>query len=537
MLPIHHARRPRPRWLLCLLLAAVAAALAGPPAAAATDVGGDILVDTTWDAAGSPYVVVAPVFVLGGATLTVLPGTEVRLKAGMYIIVDHSTLVANGTADSMIVFTRNEVNQVRWGAVAGYFATMTFHHCIVEWGKDVTYAGIYDEGLISNAGAGSSTVVEDCILRNGGRDGIEIEGGSITFRRNLVENVTRQGYNSFEHAQTICEDNRVEHCGNDGYDITNVDQNELVFRNNVAIDSYGSGADGLDIDHWGYGSVSGFEAYDIQDKGVTVSTNSLSVVVENSIVVNCGKGYSVVDNGNLSVFNSVAYGCGAAFAAYQQDPPYNGGDIVVVNSIAWNSGIAVLVDTASTATIVYSILDTPEPYPGVGNLNSNPRFYDAAGRDFRLLANSPAIDAGYSGGTPEFDIRGHPRVDVPWVPDTGGGFITYFDIGAFEFDPETTGADGSPRVAGAPRFGLRAFPSPGTGRAGIAFELPGRRDVEVGVYDAVGRLVERVYHGPLEAGRHELGWGGAGGAGASGLYFIRLRAGDDVAVEKLVRVR
>lgn len=529
MLPSDPARRPAPLPSLCLLLTAVAAALAGPPDAAATDVGGDILTDTTWDATGSPFVVVADVFVKDGATLTVRPGTEVRLKAGLSIVVDNSTLVANGTADSMIVFTRNQVGQVWWGSLAGYFSNLTFRHCIVEWGKQRTYV-VEHEGLISNAEG--STVVEDCILRNGGRDAIEIQGGSIVFRRNLVQAMARQGYNSWEHAQTICEDNRVENT-EDAYDITNVDQNELVFRNNIAIDSRD---DGLDIDHWGYGTASNFEAYGVADKGVSVSLNSVSVVVENSIVVGCTQGYVATNNGNLSVFNSVAYDCYRGFSAYQQNPPYAGGDIVVVNSITWNTVVPVFTDTASTATIVYSILDTPEPYPGVGNLNSNPRFQDATGRDFRLFDNSPAIDSGYSGGTPEFDIRGHPRVDVPWIPDTGGGFITYFDIGAFEFDPATVSAGGSPG-APAPRFGLRAFPSPAVGRADIAFELPGRREVEVSVYDAAGRLVERLFRGPLDAGRHDLGWGGASGEGASGLYFIRLRAGDDVAVEKLVRVR
>jgi flagellar hook assembly protein FlgD len=85
-------------------------------------------------------------------------------------------------------------------------------------------------------------------------------------------------------------------------------------------------------------------------------------------------------------------------------------------------------------------------------------------------------------------------------------------------------------------FGLRAFPSPTFGKVDIDFELAQGRQVEVGIYDAAGRLVRRVFTGPLGAGRHTLDWDGGGARARSGLYFIRLRAGNEEQVERLVRI-
>ena len=46
-------------------------------AQAATTVSGNIAIDTTWTAAGSPYIFTVNVAVVSGATLTVQSGTEV----------------------------------------------------------------------------------------------------------------------------------------------------------------------------------------------------------------------------------------------------------------------------------------------------------------------------------------------------------------------------------------------------------------------------------------------------------------------------
>ncbi|MBM4119035.1 hypothetical protein FJ251_15135, partial [bacterium] len=60
------------------------------------------------------------------------------------------------------------------------------------------------------------------------------------------------------------------------------------------------------------------------------------------------------------------------------------------------------------------------------------------------------------------------------------------------------------------------------------------------VYDLAGRRVRTLVDGPLPAAQHEAIWDGADAAGrrlASGVYFVRLVAGDYRASEKLVLVK
>jgi hypothetical protein len=503
------------------------------PALAST-VSGDIDVDTTWDTAGSPYSVTGNVTVRSGATLTIEPGVMIRLNEFCSIFVDPGcTLVAEGTPEGVITFTHAQTGN--WGVIASQEGTMTFRHCLLEWGY---FVGPY-AGMISHIFG--TTTVEDCVLQNA-PNGCEFQAGAVTFRRNLVQFINAQGFISFNHCITILEDNRIQHTfSDDAFDISEVNGAEIVFRNNIVEDI---GDDAIDMDNWQFATIENFEGYDIHDKGVDVSSSSTSVVAQNMIIVNAHSGYEASRNSHLTAYNCVAYNCARGFVAERIDPPYNGGTIDVANSIAWGCTQPLFVDGLSTANIWYSIIDTTNAGPGTVNmangvLNADPRFLDPANRDFRLAYNSPAIDAGTSDATPDHDIRGRAREDDPYVPDTGccpPFFPTYWDIGAHEFDPSliAVGDGGAPAVS---RLGLRAYPSPASGPIGIAFDVTRPGPVEVGVYDVAGRLVKSLQAGLLPAGAHRLTWDGSGAAPESGIYFIRLKEGTEQAVEKVVRVR
>jgi len=78
-------------------------------------------------------------------------------------------------------------------------------------------------------------------------------------------------------------------------------------------------------------------------------------------------------------------------------------------------------------------------YGGTGTIGADPRLVDPDRGDFRLLADSPCIDAADNGAVPEgvtSDLGGNPRfVDDPNVPDTGRGTPPIVDMGAYEFQP------------------------------------------------------------------------------------------------------
>ncbi|MGE5397458.1 MAG: hypothetical protein ACM3MK_07995, partial [Chitinophagales bacterium] len=71
---------------------------------ASTEVSGNISSDTTWDVAGSPYLITGRVIIDAGKTLTVNPGTVVKVNQACGIEVN-GTLNAVGTAEEKIYFT------------------------------------------------------------------------------------------------------------------------------------------------------------------------------------------------------------------------------------------------------------------------------------------------------------------------------------------------------------------------------------------------------------------------------------------------
>ncbi|MFI4853913.1 MAG: choice-of-anchor Q domain-containing protein [Phycisphaerales bacterium JB065] len=114
------------------------------------------------------------------------------------------------------------------------------------------------------------------------------------------------------------------------------------------------------------------------------------------------------------------------------------------NCIAWDNGTDPMPTSGNIAT--YSLIEGG--FPGLGNLGGDsadePLFVNRAGGDFRLMAGSPGIDAGNSGSMPtdvNTDFNGEPRVVN--ALDTGASgvpvFGYYIDMGAFEFQPASTG--------------------------------------------------------------------------------------------------
>jgi hypothetical protein len=97
-------------------------------------------------------------------------------------------------------------------------------------------------------------------------------------------------------------------------------------------------------------------------------------------------------------------------------------------------------------------------------------------------------------------------------------------------------------AAPAPRDGLalRAFPNPFNPAVRISFATPSRGSVDAAIYDAAGRFVAKLAAGDLPAGEHAFSWNGrdhAGRAAASGVYFLRVRAGSARETLKLVLLR
>jgi flagellar hook assembly protein FlgD len=74
----------------------------------------------------------------------------------------------------------------------------------------------------------------------------------------------------------------------------------------------------------------------------------------------------------------------------------------------------------------------------------------------------------------------------------------------------------------------------------ISFGLPSPRHVQVTVSDIQGREVAVLTDEEQPAGEHAVTWDGCAAEhhqASPGLYFVRLAAGDEVRIQKLLLVR
>ncbi|MDZ7262245.1 MAG: T9SS type A sorting domain-containing protein [candidate division KSB1 bacterium] len=150
-----------------------------------------------------------------------------------------------------------------------------------------------------------------------------------------------------------------------------------------------------------------------------------------------------------------------------------------------------------------------------GNLFENPRFVNHGGLeqllgDFRLLPDSPAIDAG--------------DPDDPWDPDD-----TVVDLGALPFEAPVTivQTDENSRQPQTYRL-YQNFPNPFNPCTTIEFFLPKEQRVTLSIYNLLGQRVKILLDENYKAGSHRVVWDGTDESGAlvtSGIYIYQLSVG------------
>lgn len=79
------------------------------------------------------------------------------------------------------------------------------------------------------------------------------------------------------------------------------------------------------------------------------------------------------------------------------------------------------------------------------------------------------------------------------------------------------------------------YPNPFNPTTNISFNLPSEGFVELNIYDLSGRKIESLLNKNLIAGQHNVKWDAS--RYSSGIYFYRLRAGNQIITKKLVLVK
>ena len=97
---------------------------------------------------------------------------------------------------------------------------------------------------------------------------------------------------------------------------------------------------------------------------------------------------------------------------------------------------------------------------------------------------------------------------------------------------DTAGTTGVPGSDGLSLALAGANPTPGPVR--LRFSLPQAARVRLGIYDTAGRRVAVVADGDSPAGQQVLSWDNRAAGCRAGVYFARLRAGDQEATQRIV---
>jgi len=151
-------------------------------------------------------------------------------------------------------------------------------------------------------------------------------------------------------------------------------------------------------------------------------------------------------------------------------------------------------------------------------------FHDVDG-DPDLLAITPFDAVYFPAGNQE-----HIFIDA----QSAAWFLAEIDAGATGAAEWTATAEG-PVVLDL----LASGPNPFRGGTSLRFRLAAPRRVTAEVFDVAGRRVTRLLRDePLAAGTHEVRWpGGADGTRVpSGVYWMRLDAGDHAVQRRVVRL-
>ena len=233
---------------------------------AGSPVTGDIVVDTVWSAAGSPYWIETDVTVLAGVDLTVLAGTEVRFN-GYYSLNVNGRLLVQGDSLSPAIFTYNGSTP----SPADWAGIQVFGKAHIDFANiSYAYVGVH-------VASSTNTINDSFFYRN--EDGIGLAAG--------IDNVIRD---NTLHNSTYC-----------GIVVWQSTSNELIGNNATR-----NGDTGIWLYETSGNLVLQNKLYRNYWNGIRVSGGSTSnVIVENTVLESqLYQGIGVWDSSDNSILNN-----------------------------------------------------------------------------------------------------------------------------------------------------------------------------------------------------------------------------------------
>jgi hypothetical protein len=417
-------------------------------------VGGMLAANTTWSPATGSITVVSNLFVPSGVTLTILPGTVVKLTNLVSIIAAGGTINIAGTADNK-VHLQPLVGTNIWGQLSGQFGgNLTVRHADIGYGQLTVYSnavGLIEDVFIHDyRRAGGSLFTAPIILTH--------FAAPTTVRRTHV----RQYHETlWRNGVLLIEECLFENIYGDAVDFDSA-QTGTVIRNCTFRHGNLGNVDAVDV---GPGDLPG--AFDVRiencmmfdfpfDKGVSVGDNNSSrgTIVSNCFMYACLSGVMAKDRCDVSVRNCTIVNNAWGLTNYNKVSPGSstGGGITTnsYNNIVWGNTITISMANGGLLYADHNILGNTN-WPGEANIDVDPMFLNPAGRDYRLTDGSPAKGVGRNGADlgAHFPVGAamvlsHPRIET--YDRSGPNTVVRF----WADNEKTYSLLASTQVAGAP---------------------------------------------------------------------------------------